>query len=83
MRRWPQDDPWVGFPRQLTNHFSVTLAALTAGAGSWQDAMLLATLKFVAFLWLGVLAAGITLLALLCLGDLLTRAILQRLPGRR
>jgi len=45
--------------------------------------MLLATLKFIAFLWLGVLAAGITLLALPCLGDLLTRAILQRFPGRR
>lgn len=45
--------------------------------------MLLATLKFVAFLWLGALAAGITLLALLCLGDRLTRAILQRFPGQR
>jgi len=47
------------------------------------DVVLLTTLKFVAFLWLGGLAAGITLLTVLYLGDLLTRVIQQRFPGRR
>ena len=56
---------------------------LTAWAGSWQDAMLLTTVKFVAFLWFGTLAAGITLLAVLYLVDLLVRVIRQRFPRRR
>jgi hypothetical protein len=45
--------------------------------------VLLTTLKFVAFLWFGVLAAGIALLAVLHLVDLLVRVIRQRFPRRR
>jgi hypothetical protein len=45
--------------------------------------VLLTTLKFVAFLWFGALAAGITLLAVLSLVDLLVRVVRQRLPRRR
>jgi hypothetical protein len=56
---------------------------LTARAGSWQEALLLTTFKFVAFLWLGVLAAGITFLATLYFIDMLARVIRQMLARRR
>jgi hypothetical protein len=56
---------------------------LTAWAGCWQDAVLLMTVKFIAFLWFGALAAGITLLAVLYLVDLLVHVIRQRFPRRR
>ena len=55
----------------------------TARVGSGQDAVVQTTLKFVAFLWLGLLAAGVVLLAVLCLIDLVARVIRQRFPRRR
>jgi hypothetical protein len=45
--------------------------------------MLLRTLKFVALMWLGLLVAGVILLALVYLFDLLARAIRARFARRR
>jgi hypothetical protein len=45
--------------------------------------MLLTTLKFVAFMWLGVLVAGVILLAVGCLFHVSVRVIRQRLARRR
>ena len=45
--------------------------------------MLVTTLKFVAFMWLGLLLAGVIFLALGCLFHVSARVIRQRLARRR
>jgi hypothetical protein len=45
--------------------------------------MLLTTLKFVAFMWLGLLVAGVIFLAVVYLFDLSARGIRRRLARRR
>jgi hypothetical protein len=45
--------------------------------------MLLTTLKFVAFIWVSLLIAGLTFLAMVYLFDLLARTIRQRFARRR
>jgi len=45
--------------------------------------MLLTTLKFVAFVWLGLLVAGVSFLALVYLFHVTTRHVRARLARRR
>jgi hypothetical protein len=45
--------------------------------------MLLTALKFVAFLWLGLLVAGVIFLAAVCLFHVTARVVRQRLARRR
>jgi hypothetical protein len=45
--------------------------------------MLLTTLKFVAFMWLGLLVAGVTFLAVVYLFHVSVRVLKQRVARRR
>jgi hypothetical protein len=53
-----------------------------SGPSLCREAMLLTTLKFVAFMWLGLLLAGVIFLAVGCLFRVSARVIRQRLARR-